>query len=185
MFETESKPTWLYMLGTPLIQWDNMKKSLSILFILLGLVFSNFVSGYAQLGGQPCEHLEITKLRCWHEAANASVSNGGWGATNANPNRWKVEFNLKNISEKQVALLLWSFRFINKKGETVIQDFKTKGNVKPGKNVMVVEEFDFSANNMPEAMIGNIFIRRLEFADGTSWQPKPDGSDPALIKSPQ
>lgn len=135
---------------------------------------------------QSNEQLNISKLRCWQEAPGVAMSSaGGWGATNVNPNRWKVEFHLKSVFDKPAAVLYWSFRFVNKDGKSVVQDFKNKREIKPGKDTLIAESFDYPSNQMPKDMMGNIIIRRVEFADGSSWQPKPDESDPMLTKSPQ
>jgi hypothetical protein len=158
-----------------------MKKRVSAFtFLMTAILFCLLASSVA---AQSNDQFNVTKIRCFHESG-AAPATGGWGSSSTCPNKWQLEYHMKNSSDKSVATIYWSFRFVNKEGKTVVEDFKTKRLVKPGKETTYNEAFEYNANLMPEAIQGAILIRRLEFDDGSAWQPKPDESDPALIKTP-
>lgn len=141
-----------------------MKRFLITLTLLL------FAGVSAQ--AQTLEPVSVSKLRCWNQAGGASVQ-GGWGATTPvgiGPNKWQVEFRLKSQTDKQIAVIHWSFRFVNKSQKDVIQDFITKKNIKPGKELTMLETFDYDSKNMPSEMKGVIIIRRVEYEDGSVWK---------------
>jgi hypothetical protein len=97
---------------------------------------------------------------------------------------WQVEYRVKNQAGKPIAAIHWSFQFVNKDKKIVIEDFKTKRGLKPSKETTIAETFEYESRLMPETIEGNILLRRIEFEDGTSWQPDPKKSESMLTEGP-
>ncbi|MCS6886474.1 MAG: hypothetical protein RMM17_06340 [Acidobacteriota bacterium] len=125
---------------------------------------------------------EVSKIACSNSLAADSTS-PGWSAVPIGlaQNRWTMEFKLLNRSDKQITALHWAFRFRDKSGKTVVQEFKSKRNIKPGKDSIIKETFIFDAASMPSPITGTILLRQVDFSDGSTWLPDPSDPDSGTV----
>lgn len=123
---------------------------------------------------------EITKINC---SNTTSHDNPGWSVipTGLAQNRWTMEFRMGNLSNKQVSAVHWAFRFKDKNNKTVVQEFKSKRSIKPGKDSIFRESFIFESAMMPSPIVGTILLRQIDFADGTTWLPDPKDPDSGTV----
>lgn len=127
---------------------------------------------------QDSKPFEITKVNC-----SNTTDNPGWSAvpTGLAQNRWTMEFRMSNLSNKQVNTVYWAFRFKDRNSKTVVQEFKSKRSIKPGKDSIFRESFIFESAMMPSPIVGTILLRQIDFADGTTWLPDPKDPESGTV----
>jgi hypothetical protein len=136
---------------------------------------------------QSSEPFVICKIRCWNQVGGSAVQ-PGWGATTpqgVGPNKWQIEYRIKNQSDKPISVIHWSFQFVNRDKKNVVEDFKSKRSLKPTKESTVTETFEYDSRLMPQDLEGNILLRRIEYEDGSNWQPDPKKSESMLTEAPR
>ncbi|MCS6884356.1 MAG: hypothetical protein RMM17_08910 [Acidobacteriota bacterium] len=107
-----------------------------------------------------------------------SISTGGMGSTSGSQsNTWRLEFRLKNTSDKVITRVGWQFKMPNSPRPQDIRQFRTKCKVKPQKDAVVGETVVIDPSLVPERPVILLNVTRLEFEDGTYWEqpaPKPE-----------
>lgn len=129
---------------------------------------------------QDSKPFEVTKINC---SNGLSQDNSGWSVvpTGLAQNRWTMEFRMGNLSDKQISAVHWAFRFKDKNNKVVIQEFKSKRSIKPGKDAIFREYFIFEQAMMPSPIVGTILLRQIDFADGSTWLPDPKDPDSGTV----
>lgn len=167
-----------------------MKRAAVSLFLLGASVFcfaAVRTSAQSTESKPSSDPVEISKIRCSQQSGGMNVQSGwnGMGIPQSSGSeKWQVEYRIKCQIDKQVSVIYWSFRFVNKDKKEIVEEFKTKRSVKPGKEVTVSESFGYDARLVPQNLEGNVLIRKIEFQDGSSWEPPPIKSD-SMLTGPQ
>ncbi|MBL8149510.1 MAG: hypothetical protein JNN15_06245 [Blastocatellia bacterium] len=121
------------------------------------------------------QNVQVTKVVSPNAMGSSygSVLMGG-GTGSANSKSWRVEYRLKNLSDKVITKVGWQIKVLN---YNINKQFKTKIKIKPMKETNLSESFDLDeagANNTLDTQVNITFI---EFEDGSIWQypvPKPE-----------
>src|SRR6185436_10584880 len=95
---------------------------------ILAASITSLLIAIAAMAVQTIDPIIVSKLRCWNEASGMA-NQSGWGSTTpvgTGNKKFQIEFHIKGQTDKQIAVLYWSFRFLNKANQNIVQDFKLK-----------------------------------------------------------
>ncbi|MBL8149511.1 MAG: hypothetical protein JNN15_06250 [Blastocatellia bacterium] len=160
-----------------------MKK---LILLMLYIVFSTLAFAQNSAPNRPFEvqNVRITKTS---ESTGMMGSGGGSGSLVTGgtfggvteDNNWRIEYRIKNISDKVITRIGWQFKILNSKDQSN-REFKNKMKLKPNKEANISEPFNADAILIPANPNTELNITYVEFEDGSIWQhpvPKPEDND--------
>lgn len=157
-------------------------RMIKVVFIVL-LLTSQLVFGQEKSNTPPIVvEFEITlnDVTKWAMPGNPMPSGmpGGMNTVGSVPGSGQavdkqVQLNLvcKNTSSKPIKVIYWESRFLDKKGQPIILEFKTDKKIDPGKDKKIDQECKLDLSNLPIETLVGVRVVKVEFdKDKTTWE---------------
>lgn len=98
----------------------------------------------------------------------------------------QIQLNLvcKNTSSKPIKVIYWESRFLDKKGQPIILEFKTDKKIDPGKDKKIDQDCKLDLTNLPVETLVGVRVVKVEFdKDKTTWETTITKTDEAAYNS--